>query len=880
MKKLTTFIGIVSIISSCTPFKKADSSKTILLDTVTAVLPAPERPKYNESNKREHDLLHTKLEVKFDYNKAWVHGNATLTLTPYFYPSNTLELDAKGFDIKKVALEDLSKNHKDLVYKYDGEKLSIRLDREYARKDTFSIYIQYTAKPDERKAGGSSAINSDKGLFFINPDGKDADKPIQIWTQGETESNSAWFPTIDSPNERMSQELFITVDNKYSTLSNGILIFSLDNGDGMRTDIWKQDLPHAPYLTMMAIGEYAIVKDKWKDIDVHYYVEKKYEPSAYKIFGLTPEMLEFYSSVLGVKYPWDKYHQVVVRDYVSGAMENTSAVIYGEFMYGTPRELIDISYEHFVAHELFHHWFGDLVTCESWANLPLNESLANYGEYLWFDHKYGRDAADHHLQGALSQYLMESKNKQVDMIRFDYEHREDMFDSHSYAKGGRILHMLRKYVGDEAFFESLKLYLNENKYTSVEIHHLRLAFEKVTGEDLNWFFDQWFLSSGHPELAIATSYDDSLKKVTVSVRQNQNFAKTPVYKLPLTIDIYANGTKERHPIVIDKVFEEFSFASAKKPDLINFDAEKALLGVKKEQKSAEEWAFQYINAPLFLDRYEALENLSKITADTLVGTIFTKALDDKYWSLRSMALKNTSKAMLIDEKGIKQKLFKLAAKDEKSNVRAVAVQQLVKNYKKDEDVFPLIKESLKDSSYLVVSEALNAMVLVNEKEALETAAMLENEKNAGILHITIANIYAEKGNSSHNAFFLKTAHQVSGNQNPYNFLITYGAFLKDKPDDVINSGIPMIEDIAVNSSKWWMRLGGVQVLGNLYSMYKEKELALAEKLKKTSLDSDERVQLNQTMKNVTEQKEALHGLLLKIKEKETDKNLTKFLEAF
>ena len=156
--------------------------------------------------------------------------------------------------------------------------------------------------------------------------------------------------------------------------------------------------------------------------------------------------------------------------------------------------------------------------------------------------------------------------------------------------------------------------------------------------------------------------------------------------------------------------------------------------------------------------------------------------------------------------------------------------------------------------------------------------MLENEKNAGIL-TTIANIYAEKGNSSHNAFFLKAAHQVSG-YNKYSFLKIYSAFLKDKPDDVINSGIPMIEDIAINSSVWWMRLGGVQVLGDLYSRYKEKELALAEKLKKTSPNSDEEIQLNQTMKNVTEQKEALHGLLLKIKEKETNKNLTKFLEAF
>ena len=596
------FIVLIFLNASVVSKKpKTDKQQLIRLDTIDVM--ASLYKKYNPSETRKNDLLHTKLEVKFDWEKSWLYGKATLTLSPYFYPTGKLELDAKGFDIHEVSLlvdtgninlnytylpleksfsgigiafdiikdtinitrvlsgsasEALGIQEGDKIIKIEGEPvagigiknravidklrgssgtivnisiarkgtsdlidhtitrsklpvqsfekkiLSIDLDKEYTRRDTFNIFIEYTAKPDELKVEGSSAIKDAKGLYFINPDGEEAAKPRQIWTQGETESNSCWFPTIDSPNERMTQEIYITVDTNFVTLANGLLIYSAENGDGTRTDYWKQELPHAPYLAMMAIGEYAVVKDTWRDIEVNYYVEPEDEKYAMLNFGNTPEMLEFYSNLLGVDYPWEKYSQVVVRDFVSGAMENTSATLHGEFVLRNDREYLDRNHEDIIAHEIFHHWFGNLVTCESWANIPLNESFATYGEYLWEEYKYGSDAADHHLQKDLQQCLR--SRKQVDVIRFDYDDKEDMFDSHSYAKGGRILHMLRKHVGDEAFFESLKHYLSANKFAAVEIHDLRLAFEKVTGEDLNWFFNQWFLSPGHPKLVINYNY--------------------------------------------------------------------------------------------------------------------------------------------------------------------------------------------------------------------------------------------------------------------------------------------------------------------------------------------------------------------------------------
>src|SRR5690606_29186550 len=197
----------------------------------------------------------------------------------------------------------------------------------------------------------------------------------------------------------------------------------------------------------------------------------------------------FFSEKLGVEYPWDKYHQIVVRDYVSGAMENTGAVIFGDFVYKNKRELLDANDQSIIAHELFHHWFGDLVTAESWSNLTLNESFANYSQYLWDEHRFGLDEADYQAEGEADGYYQTGQSQGYhDLVWFDYDNKEQMFDGHSYNKGGRILHMLRNYIGDDAFFKALNIYLTQNKFKAAEFHQLRLAFEEVTGEDLNWFF--------------------------------------------------------------------------------------------------------------------------------------------------------------------------------------------------------------------------------------------------------------------------------------------------------------------------------------------------------------------------------------------------------
>ncbi|WP_287442607.1 M1 family metallopeptidase [Algoriella sp.] len=406
---------------------------------------------YRAEAERINNLVHTKLDLKFDYQKEEVHGEEWVTLKPHFYAANKLTLDAKAMIIHEVALVQGSTKKK-LNYKYDDLQLNIDLDKTYQKDQEYTLYIKYTARPNEVKQEGSAAINDAKGVYFINSKGDKPNYPTQIWTQGETESSSCWFPTIDKTNQKTSQEITLTYPDKYVSLSNGTMKSTKKNTDGTKTDYWKFDKKHAPYLFFFGIGDYAVINDKWKNINVDYYVEPEYKEYAKQIFGNTPEMIQFFSDKLNYPFPWDKYAQMTAREYVSGAMENTTATLFHDGVQQKPGQLIDENTaEYVIAHELFHHWFGDLVTAESWTNLTVNESFANYSEYLWFEHKYGKEKADEHRYSEIAGYK-QGDGPTKNLVRPHYNSREDMFDGVSYNKGGAILHMLRNFLGDDAFF--------------------------------------------------------------------------------------------------------------------------------------------------------------------------------------------------------------------------------------------------------------------------------------------------------------------------------------------------------------------------------------------------------------------------------------------
>jgi aminopeptidase N len=885
-------VAIFGFIAACSTSKKtiASSKKieepSITLDTIKILAEEPPKKKiYQATETKLNDIIHTKLWVSFDWQKSQMTGKAELHVKPYFYPTNMLYLNARGMEIKSVKLAEkqikelpVKKGGKSVVtediftekpvtYKYENDSLKINLGKEYTSKDSYYVTIEYVSKPNELTQGGSSAISDDKGLYFINPTGTDPNKMPQIWTQGETQSNSAWFPTIDNPTEKMTDEIYMTVDDKYTTLSNGLLTDSKKNTDGTRTDHWVMDLPHAPYLVMMGVGEFKKVTDEpWNGKEISYYVEKEYEPHAKAIFGKTKKMIEFYSTKLGVPYPWQKYAQIVARDYVSGAMENTSATLHGDFIcYQTTREIIDgAKGETTIAHELFHQWFGDLASCESWSNLTLNESFATYGEYLWEEFEYGRDAADDHHADSRYGYFAQSSQKQVDLVRFDYAEREDMFDAFSYNKGGQIIHMLRKYVGDDAFFASLKLYLEKNKFKTAEAHDLRLAFEETTGEDLNWFFNEWYFAKGHPELNIIKTYDEASKKLKVEITQTQDFKVSPLYKFPFYIDIYSGGKKERKRVWVDDVKNTYTFDVAMQPELVNIDAERQLLAKFDYTKTKDELVFQYKNAPLWGDRDEAIDYFKDHLEDAAIYELVKSiAQNDPWRKFRSDAITALSDKVKNKESELKPLFVSISEKDANTRVRAAAIKALSSNYK-GEDLNALYEKALNEQSYAIVSEGFDAIAKVNPELAMKKAVALENEPSKEIIY-SIADLYAKHGTDENHAYFKKVKNQFNGFElMAYGNI--YGKFLKrcTRPETAID-GAKEIAKMGASDNKYVKYAAQKVMKDNLLNVWQDKEDKLTAKIEKAKKDNLDISAMTLELKIVSDTKKQILELYNSIK---------------
>ncbi|HVF96838.1 MAG TPA: M1 family aminopeptidase, partial [Flavisolibacter sp.] len=482
-----------------------------------------------------------------------------------------------------------------------------------------------------------------------------------------------------------------------------------------------------------------IVKDSYKGKEVSYYVEKEYAPVARRIFGKTPEMIALFSKLTGVDYPWVKYAQITGRDYVSGAMENTTATLHSDVAQQDARELTDYNrWEEVIAHELFHQWFGDYVTAESWSNLTLNESFATLGSQLWNEFHYGKDAAMEERYNSAQGYLHSGSEKK-DLVRFLYNDKEDMFDAVSYNKGGAVLQMLRHYVGDSAFFKSLNLYLTTNKFKSAEAQQLRLAFEEVTGKDLNPFFNQWYFGSGHPKLNINYSYNNGAKKAMVIVEQTQ---ADKVFSMPVAIEVWNGSTPTRHNVWVKNKIDTFLFDAPSAPALVNFDADKVLLADRTENKTLEAYAFQYKHASNYVDRREAIEAAAKKQAEVGGVQIMMEALKDKYAPLRAYAANSLDMNLTQVKNAVEPILYEMAQKEGDRRARAAAISKL--GQYRFAKYTPLFKAALNDSSYSVAGSALEALNKVDTTAAFGEAQRLAAGNLKGKLASAAKNIVTSK----------------------------------------------------------------------------------------------------------------------------------------
>lgn len=778
------------LVASCGGSRKA--AKHITLPEVSISSADDE---YRATADMTWDITHTDVALSFDLESKTADGQARLTMHPWFYASDKIVLDAKSMSIKKV-----NNGNEPMKFNYSNDSLTIYLSRKYHRTETVTLEIAYTAMPYAKATSGGKAITDEKGLYFINADGSIPYKPVQIWTQGETEANSHWAPTFDKPNERFTTRIALTVADSFTTLSNGEMVSSVKNNDGTRTDTWEMDKPIQPYVMMYAIGKFKVVEDEqWNGKHVNYYVEPEFEEHAKAMFRNTPEMIGFFSDVTGVPYPWNKYSQVVVRDYVSGAMENTSATLFGEFINQTTREINDKDYEDVVSHELFHQWFGDYVTAESWSHLTLNESFATYGEQLWRKYKYGKASQLELAHFDKLRYLGQAKTNDVALTRFHYKEKDDMFDRVSYQKGATILHYMHGLMGDSAFYRAMNVYLTKNALSPAETDNWRMAVEEVTGKDWNWFFDQWYMRGGHPVVDVKYNFDEADKKVTITLEQKQE----GLYMLPLHIRVLSGNDTFGDIITLNskKTSVTYPYPNTSKPAVI-VDADHWLPGKLTEHKTTEEWTTTFKEAPVYdyTTKTRALLQTSEKLGNRDAQELYRSALNDPLEKVREYALNQlTAITAGSVQNALKSDVHALAVKDASNHVRAAAFRTLGK-WKvstAEADMY----NALNDESYKVAAAALGGISALNKDTAYTLARRILATQPGGELDEEVWNIIGTNAAPADSNLFADKKYRGNGGEK-LGLAYSAAAYMKNTPDNAafdvaLNSVVYMVQSESI-----------------------------------------------------------------------------------
>ncbi|MDG5766494.1 M1 family metallopeptidase [Balneolales bacterium ANBcel1] len=573
---------------------------------------------------RTWDLHHQKLWVRFDFDREQVIGRTEMLFTSKQEQSE-LVLDAKTMEFSEIT-EIGSRTGFD--FRQDSAIVTIDLDRRFEAGDTLALGVAFISSPPNR------------GLYFVNPRGEDPVKPTQVWTLGQPEDNSFWFPTIDHPAERTTQETWIAVPPHFSTLSNGLLMESrVKEGDSLRTDYWVMNYPHAPYLFALAVGEYEIVEEIRDGILYRYYYEPQYAETVGKIYRNTVDMVRFSEAKTGRTYPWDPiYAQAPVHDFIARGMENTTATLLYDAVQFDRRAAMDLCNQDLIMHEVIHQWFGNLVTARDWANLPLNEGFANYIEALYRLHTDGVDAYLWKNQQNRVLYFDEATRYRRPVIFDQYLEPEDMYDRHTYQKAGQILRMLHNYLGDSTWQDGTRLWIDRFAFDSVDVFDLQEVFEEVSGEDLSWFFQQWFLEPGHPTLDVHISTAGQSAELTV--HQVHDMERQPVYQLhPEVLIEFRDGSTSRRRFTIDKESAEFTIVTDKHIRDIVFDPNRVQLA-EYILSIDDETLLYRLNSEHLLVRSEAISLIdpSAGSSDELIARITEMAISDSFWGTRLQAM--------------------------------------------------------------------------------------------------------------------------------------------------------------------------------------------------------------------------------------------------
>jgi len=591
-----------------------------LLVTFIAALQVRADEPYARS--RDYDLQHSRIALRFDLEQKEVIGEVTHTLAVLCDGTSKIAFDSSGLTIESVTV-----NKARAKFETTTDKLIVRLPSESKAGEKFDITIRYEGKPT-------------KGMYFILPDKDYPDRPKQIWTQGESEDTHYYLPTYDYPNDRLTTETILTVPGSWITVSNGKLINVSDAGKGQKTWTWRESVPSSTYLITIVAGEFDEVKDSWHGIPVTYYAPKGRGDRLSVNYGRTPEMIDLFSKKLGVDYPWEKYAQVMVDDFVAGGMENSSATTNTSNSLNHPK----IAAESFtdedglISHELGHQWFGDLITCKDWGDIWLNEGFATFMEAVWTESHYGKDQADFERWEAARQWMGDPGVFSKPIVRHDFEDSSE-FDNNAYTKGGWVLYMLRQQIGEEAFYRGLKHYLEVNRGKNVVTADLAKAIEESSYTNVDQFFSQWLYGAGAPRFNLSYTYDDAKHQVALTVKQTQKVeGRVGIFRVPIDIEITTASAPKLYSITVSKAEQIFTFPSESAPLMVLFDKGGHILKSAEFHKEKKEWLYQLKNATDLADRADAAVALGKIKSDEEVVNALAGALrSDKAQGVRAIA---------------------------------------------------------------------------------------------------------------------------------------------------------------------------------------------------------------------------------------------------
>ncbi len=681
---------------------------------------------------RNYDTRHIKLDLSFDWEREQARGTATITFAPLVRDTRTVEFDAGNMTFVSVKL--LSGSSLQFTSDPAKEKLRIALDRVYQPKEEITVVISYRTNGTVKTPGIGGAFG--RGLAFIKPSAQDPARPRQIWSQGESEYNHYWFPCFDHPNDFATTEMFATVAKPFTVISNGKLVERRDNANNTQTFHWRMDEPHATYLVSIIVGEFTPIETSYENIPVTTYVYPREVNEGRISAARIGEMVRFFSEYTGVKYPYAKYAQTVVRDF-GGGMENISATTLTDETIHDARAELDMTSDGLMSHELAHQWFGDLVTCRTWADIWLNESFATYAETLWTEKSLGRNEALYsEVKGNQDQYYQAwAQGLRRPIVTKNYREIDDLFDIYAYPRGGAVLHMLRVTLGDENFRRALNHYLTKYRNQPVETAQFRIAIEEATGQPMDWFFDEWVYKMGHPIFRVNQNYDPSKKTLTLIVRQEQKpdltspYPQADYFQMPVEIEIKtATNTRVERVQIEPRVEQSFTFTVDSKPQIVNFDYGNTLIKELRFEKGTDELLYQALNDDDVMGRVWAINELKKrldsgntaAEEKTQIATTLARALRlDVFWGARFEAA-NTLGG--VSGEGARGALIAAATKDAKSKVRARAINVLAAS--KDATLTPVYLQALDDESYAVVRASAVALGETKRPEAYAALARL------------------------------------------------------------------------------------------------------------------------------------------------------------